>query len=160
MTRSVAAWRERLGEEVPVIATSSATGVGLAELADELLRRRARAWRGGPGHCGAAHAAPAGEEQLLEHMVFRPARGGGFTSSASARGAFAVRGRGIERLLARHDVENEDAMAYLEGRLRRIGVLRALEAAGLPAGGRDRDRGGHLRARPLRRGARRPGRRK
>ena len=37
-------------------------------------------------------------------------------------------------LLARYDVENEDAMAYVEGRLRRIGVLKALEAEGFQPG--------------------------
>jgi GTP-binding protein len=47
---------------------------------------------------------------------------------------FAVRGRGIERLLERHDIDNEEAMTYLEGRLRRIGVLRALEAEGFQPG--------------------------
>jgi GTP-binding protein len=45
-----------------------------------------------------------------------------------------VSGRGIERLLARYDIENEEAMAYFEGRLRRIGVLRALEAEGFEPG--------------------------
>ena len=35
---AVAEWSERLGADVPVIATSSATGVGLRELAAELLR--------------------------------------------------------------------------------------------------------------------------
>ena len=45
-----------------------------------------------------------------------------------------MRGFGIERLLARHDVENADAMAYVEERLRRIGVMRALEAEGFQAG--------------------------
>jgi GTP-binding protein len=45
-----------------------------------------------------------------------------------------VRGKGIELLLARYDVENEDAMAYVEGRLRRIGVLKALEAEGFQPG--------------------------
>jgi GTP-binding protein len=45
-----------------------------------------------------------------------------------------VRGRGIERLLARYDLDNADAMAYLEGRLRRIGVLKALEAEGFQPG--------------------------
>ena len=39
-------------------------------------------------------------------------------------------GRGIERLIARHDVENEEAMRYVEDRLRTIGVIRALEAKG------------------------------
>jgi GTPase len=45
-----------------------------------------------------------------------------------------VRGAGIERMLRRYDIENADAMAYLEGRLRRIGVLRALEAHGFEPG--------------------------
>jgi GTP-binding protein len=67
-------------------------------------------------------------------MVFRPAGEGGFTIERVGSAAFAVRGRGIERLLARYDVENEDAMAYLEGRLRRIGVLSALEAEGFEPG--------------------------
>ena len=62
-------------------------------------------------------------------MVFRPAGAGGFAVERPGPGAFAVRGRGIELLLARYDIENEDAMAYLEGRLRRIGVIRALEEA-------------------------------
>ena len=48
--------------------------------------------------------------------------------------SFAVKGRGIERLLERFDVENDDAMAYLEGRLRKIGVVRALEAEGFEPG--------------------------
>ena len=46
-------------------------------------------------------------------------------------GRFEVSGGGIERLIARHDVDNEDAMAYVEERLRRLGVLRALAGRGL-----------------------------
>ena len=45
-----------------------------------------------------------------------------------------VRGRPVERLLVRFDIENDDAMAYVEGRLRRLGVLRALEAEGFQPG--------------------------
>jgi GTP-binding protein len=45
-----------------------------------------------------------------------------------------VSGRGIERLLARYDLENDDALAHLERRLRSIGVIRALEAQGFEAG--------------------------
>jgi GTP-binding protein len=67
-------------------------------------------------------------------MVFRPAAGAGFHVEQLGPGVFAVRGRGIERLLARFDVDNEDAMAYFEGRLRRIGVLAALEAKGFQPG--------------------------
>ena len=43
-------------------------------------------------------------------------------------------GPGVERLVARYDLENEDALAYLERRLRGIGVIRALEAEGFEAG--------------------------
>ena len=81
-----------------------------------------------------ARTAPAGEPALAEHMVFRPAAGAGFQVERVGPSVFAVRGRGIERLFERFDVDNEDAMAYLEGRLRRIGVLRALEAEGFQPG--------------------------
>jgi GTPase len=132
VSAAVAEWQRRLGPDVPVIATSSATGHGVAELAAELLRRvePAGAEPGGEGN-GGAHD---GERQLAEHMVFRPAAGAGFHVERIGPSVFAVRGRGIERLFERFDVDNEDAMAYLEGRLRRIGVMRALEAEGFEPG--------------------------
>jgi GTP-binding protein len=49
-------------------------------------------------------------------------------------GAFRVLGPGVERLVARHDTDNEEALGYLEERLRAIGVIRALEAAGFSPG--------------------------
>jgi GTP-binding protein len=142
---AVAEWEGRLGGEVPVIVTSSATGAGLEELAGELSRRvtpRGAAAGGEDGGEVALGALAAGgpggvggeEEDLAEHMVFRPNAGRGFVVERTGAGAFAVRGRGIERLLQRYDVENEDAMAYLEERLRRIGVLGALEAEGFQPG--------------------------
>jgi GTP-binding protein len=45
-----------------------------------------------------------------------------------------VDGEGIDRLLARYDLDNEEALAHLERRLKGIGVLRALEAEGFQAG--------------------------
>ncbi|HTA04764.1 MAG TPA: GTPase ObgE [Solirubrobacteraceae bacterium] len=137
---AVARWRERLGADVPVIATSSATGVGLEELAGELLRCVAPAERPGAGDgadgsgIASSRAGAEVEEQLVEHMVFRPAGRSGFTVERLGPSSFAVRGAGIERLLARYDVDNDDAMAYFEGRLRRIGVLSELEANGFQAG--------------------------
>jgi GTP-binding protein len=136
---AIAQWSERLGPEVPVIATSSATGAGMQELAAELLRRVPAL-----SPVVSADASDAGQSavgrrsedelELAEHMVFRPAASSGFTVEHVAPGSFAVTGRGVERLLARYDVDNEDAMAYLEGRLRKIGVLRALEGEGFQAG--------------------------
>jgi GTP-binding protein len=155
---AVAEWSQRLGGQTPVIATSSATGAGLAELAGELLAQvpaavdapesgqaagassvgeRGRGGRIGatpPGRGVSGGSGDRGEEQLAEHMVFRPAQRTGFTVERIGPNAFAVRGRPVERLLARFDVENDDAMAYVEGRLRRLGVLRALQAEGFQPG--------------------------
>jgi len=145
-----AQWQGRLGQEVPVIVTSSATGTGLEELAGELLSSvtpRGVASRdvGDDGtrdesppaprlQAQGSHAGATGEQDLAEYMVFRPAVGKGFEVERTGAGSFAVRGKGIERLLARYDIENEDAMAYLEERLRRIGVLGALQAEGFQPG--------------------------
>jgi GTPase len=152
---AAAEWEKRLGEDVPVIVTSSATGAGLQELAGELLsavtpREVSPQEPGGvardmspPAHSAAdsrrGGAGAEGEEDLAEYMVFRPiadrpAAGKGFQVERTGEGSFAVKGRGIERLLQRYDIENEDAMAYLEERLRRIGVLGALEAEGFQPG--------------------------
>jgi GTP-binding protein len=146
----VAEWQSRLGEEVPVIVTSSATGAGLEELAGELLssvtpRELASSEAGDGGlrdgsqtssrvQAPGNQAGAEGEQDLAEYMVFRPAAGKGFEVQRTGAGSFAVRGKGIERLLARYDIENEDAMAYLEERLRRIGVLGALESEGFQPG--------------------------
>jgi GTP-binding protein len=139
----VARWQRRLGEEVPVIATSSATGAGLQELAAQLLARVAplagaeiaEPVPDGRGEAVGHEAVRDGAgEELAEHIVFRPAAASGFSVERLGPRSFAVRGRGIERLLARYDVDNEDAMAYLEERLRRIGVLKALQAEGFAPG--------------------------
>ncbi|MBA3809089.1 MAG: GTPase ObgE [Solirubrobacterales bacterium] len=132
---AIAEWQRRLGPEVPVLGTSSATRSGIEELASELLRRVSPLEHAGEGETSGAHATVGGgEEELAEYMVFRPSGGSGFRVERLGSGAFAVRGAGIERLLRRYDIENDDAMAYLEGRLRRIGVLRALEAEGFEPG--------------------------
>ena len=141
----IAEWQGRLGPEVPVIATSSATGEGVDELARALLRRaeepsaetadgRLSERPGEPRNGSGESSLRAGEEELAEHMVFRPTAGSGFRVERVGPRSFAVRGRGIERLLQRYDIDNADAMAYLEGRLRRIGVLRALETEGFRPG--------------------------
>jgi GTP-binding protein len=139
VAEAVDQWSRRLGPGVPVIATSSATGIGLKELAGELLRSVPALDPGEPqvgSSLGASLDERGSQEtsELAEHMVFRPAASTGFAVERVAPGSFAVNGRGVERLLARYDIDNEDAMAYLEGRLRKIGVLRALEAEGFQAG--------------------------
>lgn len=133
---AAAQWRARLGAGVPIVITSSATGLGVSELSSELLRSVpvAQAGASSSGRPSAASGADAPQAELAEHMVFRPAARTGFQVLRVGPRSFAVRGRGIERLLERHDTENEEAMSYIEGRLRRIGVLRALEAEGFQPG--------------------------
>ncbi len=125
-----AAWRERLGEDVPVIVTSSATRQGLDELSVELLRRVPVRER-----VDVTSLEQSGDgEALAEHMVFRPAEDKGYKVEQVDDGVFRVSGPPVERLLARHDLENDEALAHIEHRLNRMGVIRALEAAGFEPG--------------------------
>jgi GTPase len=125
-------WQRRLGPDTQVILTSSVTGAGLRELTGELLMRvgetETAAGPQGPGP--ASELAP----ELAEHRVFRPAAERAYRVTRTGEASFSVRGAGIERLVARYDLDNEDALAHLERRLRGIGVLRALEAEGFRAG--------------------------
>jgi GTP-binding protein len=119
-------WREHVGDDVPVLVTSSATGEGLDALAAQLLRSVPLV---APADHGTALDTP-----LAEHKVFRPAAGRGFDVRRLDDGVFRVEGDGIVRLLARHDLDNDEALAHVEGRLRRMGVISALEAAGFEPG--------------------------
>jgi GTP-binding protein len=123
-------WIGRLGGEVPVILTSSVTRAGLDQLAAELVRRIPED-RGERRELEAEYEIPVG---LAEHRVFRPAEGRAYRVERTGEGAFRVTGSGVERLVAKYDLDNEDALAHLERRLRGIGVLRALDAAGFEAG--------------------------
>jgi len=122
-----AAWSRRLGEDVPVLVTSSATRQGLEELATELLRRV-------PVRTAPAADALDDVSELAEHRVFKPAARRGFKVARVDDGLFRVEGEAVDRLIARHDLDNEDALIHVEGRLRRMGVIRALEDAGFEPG--------------------------
>jgi GTPase len=134
---AVAEWRERVGEQIPVVATSSATGSGIAGLRRELLRAvpaRATAMAAQPTGAVDDSAADEADGELPEHVVLRPAERSGFSVQRLGPRRFAVRGFGIERLVSRYDLDNQDALAYVEERLRRIGVLSALQAEGYGPG--------------------------
>jgi GTP-binding protein len=125
--REVKRWRSRFSGRVPVIATSSVTRLGLDELAAELVRRIPLEEEPVPG------AEPELEE-LAEHRVYRPAAARGYTVQRTGAHTFRVTGRGVERLVARYDLDNEDALGHLERRLRGIGVIAALEGEGFEPG--------------------------
>ncbi len=132
-------WQDRLGPEVPVILTSSVTRAGLRELAGELLRRVPAVSTAASAAASTAASTPATgglgpDEELAEHRVFRPAAERRYQVKRTGAESFAVTGAGVERLVARYDLDNEEALAHLERRLRGIGVIRALEAAGFEPG--------------------------
>ncbi|MDQ3769632.1 MAG: GTPase ObgE [Actinomycetota bacterium] len=136
--RAAREWEARLGDHVAVLVTSAATGEGLDELAAQLLRRvPLREPVVGDVAGGRRFRRPAAKPLSpapAEHRVFRPARRGGFAVEAAGEGAWRVSGEAVERLLARHDLDNEDALAHVEHRLGRMGVIRALEERGFAPG--------------------------
>ena len=71
---------------------------------------------------------------MVEHRVYRPGEDDGFDVEQLDKHRFRLKGRGIELLFARHDTSNPEAMAYVEQRLREIGVLAELGRAGFQSG--------------------------
>jgi len=127
--RAAAHWRERLGGDVPVLVTSSATGAGTEELGLQLLRRVPLSGAVSPADVDVLDDVPS-----VEHRVFRPGSNRGFRVERVDDGVFRVEGDGVERLLMRHDLDNDEALAHVEGRLRRMGIISALEAQGFEPG--------------------------
>jgi GTPase len=121
---AVSHWRGQLGDDVlEAMATSAATGAGVPELAAAIFT-----------HVPPEPARTGEPAQAVAHRVYRPGAGESFRVERSAPGAFRVEGEGVERLIARHDTDNEEALRYLEERLRAIGVIKALEKAGFEPG--------------------------
>ena len=128
----VAEWRRAARRAAVDVARGlgSATGEGLEEL-------RQRDLRGAPGEPRAAgrRVAPAAPAEFAaEHRVYRPVGEGGYSVEREEDGGFRILGRGVELLFERHDLGNEEALAYLEQRLNEIGVVAALRAAGFEPG--------------------------
>ena len=123
--RLVAGWRERRGPHAAaVLGVSSATGAGLEELTRAVF-----------GALPEDAPPPAAAEEFdAEHRVYRPGEEEGFDVVPDGDGRFRVTGRGIELLVARHDLENPEALDYLEARLREIGVIAELRRAGFEPG--------------------------
>ena len=129
VAREVTAWSERLGDAVlGVTAVSSATGEGIDELHRRILS--------GLPEDAPARPGPSPEPSAFEaeHRVYRPLGEGGYWIEREEDGAFRVTGRGVEMLFERHDLANEEALAYLEQRLKEIGVVAALRSAGFRPG--------------------------
>jgi GTP-binding protein len=128
--RAAVEWRQRLGGQVlAVLVTSAATGQGVEELRDAIVRAV-------PAHEEIVGAGEGrGEVEVpATHRTYRPGADEAFEVQRTSDGAYQVTGVRVERLLARHDLGNEEALRYLEDRLRSMGVIAELERAGFTPG--------------------------
>jgi len=119
---ALADWRARLRDHL-VLACSTVSGGGLSAVRGTIFSMVPVA---------AEPAAPA-EEAVAEHAVYRPA-GDGIGVERTSERSFRITGRPVERLVERHDLENPDALAYIEERLKAMGVVKRLEAEGFEPG--------------------------
>ena len=104
------------GPLVPDLLISAVTGQGIPELLGALSRlvTEARA------------AVPEGDGTIVIH---RPLPGGIVVDKVED-GVFTVIGKGAERAVSLNDVTTDEAAAYIQDRLRRLGVDRSLARAG------------------------------
>lgn len=121
-------WRASVPGAAGVVVISSATGLGLEALTRAIFAEAARRERD--------EDAPGVSEEGFEteHRVYRPSPESGYEVAEVEEGVFEVEGRGVEMLVARHDLANPEAVAYLERRLAEIGVIKALRDAGFEDG--------------------------
>ncbi len=96
---------------------SAVTGEGVPELVARLARLVERA--------RAEEAAPDRGATVLHRPLPE-----GFAVTRGDDGAFRVEGRDVERAVALNDLTTDEAADYVRGRLRRLGVDRALARAG------------------------------
>jgi len=104
----------------PAMAISAVTGEGVAALTGELARLVAEARRAEPAEGGGV-------------VIHRPLPEGVEVERADD-GSFVVGGRAALRAVALSDLTDDEAVDYVQGRLRRLGVERALLRAGVREG--------------------------
>ncbi len=134
--------REAMAERgVGFFPISALTGEGLVELLEALsgLLRESR-------ETGGAGAEPEPSQERTVYR-FRPKSGKGFEVIREEDG-FRVSGEAVEKLVVRTDLGSHEALAYLQKRLRTMGVEQELEKAGRAGRRRRRHRGHGLRLLP------------
>jgi GTP-binding protein len=107
-------------EERPAVCISAVTGEGITPLVGRLA--------------DLVDEARAAQPVLAEAFVVHRPEPEGVAVEREPDGSFRVRGRPAERAVAMTDLTNAQALAYVQQRLRRLGVDRALERAGVRDG--------------------------
>jgi len=129
-----------------VVAVSAATGAGLERLVevifaayDQPSKEDCQPAGESDGHlqellglAGLAGETPAAGT----HRLYRPGGIPSFEVERAQDGAFVLRGEQLEQLARRFDLGQPEARSYIEGRLRRAGVVGALAAHGYREGDR------------------------
>jgi GTP-binding protein len=117
--------------ERPRLAVGSKADVATAEF--DGMRVSAVTHEGLPEMLGAlarlVEAARAAEPVEEGFVVLRPAESG-YSVGRDDDGAYRVTGRAAERVVAMADLTNDEALAYVHERFRKMGVERALARAG------------------------------
>jgi len=98
---------------------SSATGEGVREVVGRLA--------------ALVHEARSEEPERDGFVIIRP-EATGFTLERVAEHEFRIGGREVERVVALNDVTTYDSLSYIDARLKRLGVARALQRAGAVEG--------------------------
>ncbi|MCL5074169.1 MAG: GTPase ObgE [Chloroflexi bacterium] len=104
---------------LPVFAISALTGEGVEEVLREVVKLL--------GEC-------AGRMESEEIKIFHPLRQEKEWRVEREGDGFRVKGPDVERLVAMTDMENDEAVALLQRRLARMGIMAALERAGVKPG--------------------------
>ena len=114
-------------EQLPstqVVAVSAMTTRGVPELTGVLIETLA----------ALPKEAPRPIETMKVYRLSPLDEGWAIETEDLAERIFRVRGRRIERIVAMTDLTNPDAVEMLQGTLKRMGILAALEAEGVTSG--------------------------
>jgi GTPase len=115
-------------ENERVFAVSAVTGEGM----EALIAATAQKVHELRSQAAAAAAQGAPYAQIWEHR--RLARDAAFAVKNLGGGVFRVEGAKVERMVIQTEWDNEEAIAYLQRRLEKMGVEKALHAAGAQSG--------------------------
>ena len=124
---NVARLKERAkADEVPFFAVSALTGQGMDQLIAFTASKVAELRE------AAADTSDVQYDQIWEHA--REQRDRKFEVRNCGGGVFRITGKAVERMVVQTEWDNEEAIAYLQKRLKRMGVESALEKAGIRNG--------------------------
>ncbi|MBE3563375.1 MAG: GTPase ObgE [Hydrogenibacillus schlegelii] len=126
----LSAFREKLGPDVPVYPISAATGEGVPALLEAVWARLSELWA---EEKAAQAAAQHADRSAAVHRLRgrRPAKEDGPPFTIRKEGdIFVVESERLERIMARYNFDQDEAVRRFARLLKKMGVEEALRAAG------------------------------